>query len=436
MSSVFQPTLPAEAPLLQVERNFIANSPPGLWPDNQDSNFGQIRRVLCEQLQECADMLTTLYNQIFPDSADRYLELWEDMLQLPINPVGKSVTQRRAIVLSRMRYGAFTRDLRASVIEDMLTPTFGDPLRFSGDGFALDAGGLPLAGETLVVTQLYRVYEDIRNWKYQVRIDSTNAIDVPTLVRSLLRLTPAGMTFQVENTLSQILNYGEMMKDANPVALVRMGLSLSDESGFGNTVGVPSAPTALAAPGLVAGTVLGADGARDFNGTTNYITITENVVVPGVSLFTFAQDWTIEFIWQPKTRPAAGNARRIVSKGANSIEAYQFSDGALYVRKEGAGDVIANTNGTFVFANGTKYHVAITKRVGESGKVYVNGVNVTSGAGDPVLTPNVLDVNIGRLSTGEATSYLDAIVDEFAIYNYALPADKVLEHYRTSVGLP
>lgn len=435
MTDPFQPTLPAEVPLLDVERQFMANSPPGLWPENQDSNFGQFRRVICEELQISADQLTTIYNEIFPDSSDSYLAAWEEQLDLPLNPVGKSLEQRRAIVLSRLRYGVFTRDLRATVIEDMLKPTFGDPLRLTPDGLALDVAGLPLSGETLSVAQLYRVYEDIRNFVYKVRISSSNAIDTATLARSLARLTPGGVSFSIENTLPQILHYGEMMLDANPILLLRMGSALTDASGFAQVIGTPSAPALVASPGLLNDQLLGLDEARDFNGTTNYLTATENVVVPGVSLFTFTEDWTIEFIFRPDTLPPAGVGRRIFSKGANQIDLYHFSDGKLYLQVQNT-PVASMGNTSIVLAAATKYHVVISKKRGQGPRFYVNGADVTQNSADVPVTPNAIDMNIGRLYTGVANSFLDGVLDEFAIYNYPLTIDDAVMHYRTSIGLP
>src|SRR4051794_13713488 len=100
-----QPTLPPEGPYGQIEQRFIELSPADLWPEAQNTNFGQFRKVATDILQEKVDELTLFWFEMFPDTADKYLGLWEEEYGLPVAPVGKSNAERKAYLLARVRHG-------------------------------------------------------------------------------------------------------------------------------------------------------------------------------------------------------------------------------------------------------------------------------------------------------------------------------------------
>lgn len=425
-----QPTLPAEVTYTDLEASFIRNSPPGLWPDNQNSNFGQVRRVVTDQLQGRADELAMFYLEMFPLSASNYLAQWEEMLGLPVAPTGKTVAERRAYIITRRRYGAFTRSARRMLIEDLLSATFGQPLELTPDGLALDAGGLALQGETLTLEQLYRVYEDVMNFSYSVRISNANAIDTARLTQSLARMSPAGAdTFTIVNTNPQILHYREMTIDRNPVFYSKMsGSPVADNSGFAHAVTTNSAPVVVAAPGLVNAALLGTDDARDLDGVDDYYTVADAPLLDQVDNFTLRAIVNLD---------SSSNDYWLFDKGTNAYGLILWCAAAgqwrAQLRQSGNATPIADTTLTLVPA--TTYHIVAVKD-STGGRVYVNGVDVTNYGTDtnPALSATATALHIGR-SSASATGFLNGRLDEPAIFDRPWTAAQVLSDYRTSVGL-
>lgn len=158
----FQPSLPPEIVPSEAELNFADLSPAGLFPQNQDSNFGFfIRKIWCDRIQEIADQQTTMYNERFPDTSLQFLDDQERQYGLPVAPSTLTLAQRRQQVLNRIRVGPFTRTRRREIVESFIASTFGIPVQFGPGGVALSSAGLPLYGESSEVSTLYKIRENL-----------------------------------------------------------------------------------------------------------------------------------------------------------------------------------------------------------------------------------------------------------------------------------
>jgi hypothetical protein len=194
----FQPVLPAEVPLTDAEQAFIEESPPGFYPDNQNSNFGYlIRKLWCDKIDEIAGQMATMYANRFVPTADLLLDDWEIDLGLLVHPANQTLAQRRSNVLSRLRTGAFTRVMRDGIIEQFILATFGTVIQFSIAGIPFVPAGIPFASEGGDLSTLYKVVEDLTNFTYQVRIKNTVQPDEASLRRALDRVTPAGISYTI-----------------------------------------------------------------------------------------------------------------------------------------------------------------------------------------------------------------------------------------------
>lgn len=194
----FNPILPAEQPFTEAEIAFMEEEPPGVFPQNQDSVFGLvIRRVWTNRVQELIDQLTTIYTERFATTSEQFLDEWEKELSLPVAPTGLTDAQRRSVILSRLRGGAFTRAMRNSIIEQYIVATFGASTAFGVGGIPLTGAGVPMYAEAGDVSTLYRVVETVSSWSYEVRIKNTITPDDASLKRALSRVTPAPFTFTV-----------------------------------------------------------------------------------------------------------------------------------------------------------------------------------------------------------------------------------------------
>lgn len=198
MNTFLQPILPGEIQFTDAELSFMEESPPGLFPENQDSNFGFIiRKVFSDRIQELIGQQQTIYNERFINTSTEFLDIWESQYGLPMSPSNRSVVQRRQDALSRKIRGAFTRSRRAGAVEKFIIATFGDPIQLTPSGVPLVPEGVPLFTETADVSTLYLIVEDILNFHYQVRILNTIAEDTPGLTRELDRITPAHYSYDI-----------------------------------------------------------------------------------------------------------------------------------------------------------------------------------------------------------------------------------------------
>jgi hypothetical protein len=194
----FQPTLPAEIQPTEAEFDFMEQSPPGLFPQNQDSNFGYIiRKLWCDLVTEITGEQATMYNEKFPDTSTQFLDMHEQQYGLPMNPSTLTVAQRRLAILNRIRVGPFTHARRTAVVESYITATFGTPIQLIPDGVPMASAGVPLYGESGDVSTLYKIVEDIPNFTYTVRLKNTVTPDEVGLRRELDRMTPAGISYSI-----------------------------------------------------------------------------------------------------------------------------------------------------------------------------------------------------------------------------------------------
>lgn len=193
-------TLPAETTPTDLELAFYEAEPPGLFPQNQDSYWGQLRKVVTDKLQEIADLFAVYYlNQSAETVSEDDMREWEEMLGIPAATT-RTASQRRSFILSRLAYGAFTRTRRRLLVESFILATFGTPISFTPGGVEFVSGGIPFFVETTNLAGTYNIVENIGAFSYDVRVLNTLGIDVTGLQRELARITPAGITFTITLT--------------------------------------------------------------------------------------------------------------------------------------------------------------------------------------------------------------------------------------------
>jgi hypothetical protein len=194
----FQPTLPVEGEFSDAEIAFIEDSPPGLFPENQDSNFGYIiRKGFTDEIQILSTQQQTIYNERFVATSQTYLSMWELEVGLPVAPTNLTIPQRRNTILSHLRKGPFTRSRRAATVENFITATFGESASFGTGGIVLVSAGVPLYSGLTSLTNTYQVVENIAGYSYDVRILNSITVDQVALIRELTRITPAGISFTI-----------------------------------------------------------------------------------------------------------------------------------------------------------------------------------------------------------------------------------------------
>lgn len=416
-----QPTLPAEGIPDDLEQLFISEQPPKLFPPNQNSNFGTIRKVLTDELQAAVDILTELVAEGSISTAVGYLGRWEDLLGLPKAPTGFSDAKRRVLLSARRQRGMFTRARRDSIIERFIADTFGAAADFLPGGIPFDGFGIPLFSGSTSLIGTYRVYEDVRNFSYELWILSTITPDIARLTRELTWLTPSGISFTIDNTHADVLNYQRIVRNGQPELFIRDNTG-ADTSGYADN-GALANIAALAAPGLLNANVAGGNAGITFNGASS------SIIVPQAAQLDVGDVFTLE-AW---LKPANVVSRTIFDKGANGFQLRISATGFLQLVKSG-GAVVAQS--TIALVAATTYHVAVVKTPGAV-SIFINGVDRTDHATNynpaTVIENTAGSLYIGRTAAG--AEWYSGDMDELALYNRAMSITDTLDHYNTGIDV-
>jgi hypothetical protein len=419
----WQPILPEEQPPTKAERYFISQTP-RIFPANQDSNWGQHRKIFTDAVQLLIDQQSLIWKERFVARADTFLDEWEFQAGIPENPPGLSVGQRRLKILNRLRSGPFTDQRRIEIIEPYILATFGVSVELGPGGVSL-TGGIPLMADAGGdPRQYYRVYEDVRNFAYEVWIASGLTPDVAGMLRDLKRITPAGITATIDNSHADVLDYARLVKNYQPVYYARDN-SATDFSGYGLTATTVTSVGAVASPGLLSANVAGGNGASSYNGSSSF------KLIPDASQLRLSDHFTVQFLLKMTALPAAGQIMSVVYFDTDGLHICVDEHGYVQLRKAAAVQPIVISSLVGVVP-GTTYLVTVRKRPGTTpGKatVHLNAVDQTNVVQLQTISDTTTGFYIGRHRSG--VNWLNAQVDELQIYNYWLDDDAIVEHNKT-----
>ncbi len=172
--------------------------------------------------------------------------------------------------------------------------------------------------------------------------------------------------------------------------------------------------------------------AADFNGTNGYVNVNDPTGVLGTDVNLSA--WSIE-LWV-LNQEAIGQSQNPVAKGAHFITQVTFfnkdSPNMTFGIKSGAAGTVAVPDP----AVGVWTHlVGIIQANGANTdtSVYVNGIltasGIISGKPDPTMTTQPLTIGALLLFPNVAGNFFTGAVDEVAVYDYALGADRISAHF-------
>lgn len=419
--------LPDEDLYYDIERDLIDNEPPGLFPEDQFSYWGQVRHVFAEHLQlNIANALAQWYINLDPRTVNvADMPEWEEMLGIPAIPAdyvsGVPEAYRRATILTRYEKGPFTRTRRDRVIEQYINATFAESLSFGTDGIAMDSAGRPLYADTIALKSSYRVYEDVRNFAYEVQILNTITPDVAVMLRELKRITPAptSANITINNSVTDVLDYAKAMRNTQPVAHYIAAADGNDTSGYGNNATVNGGVATVATPGLIHSLAAGG-GCFDFDGTNDYLSAPHSVPNSPTHHVSMAA-WI-----RPDT---VSGLRRILIQGG--VYALSLAAGSVYVEVVTSDAYNNNATSPVLISTGTTYFVAATFD-GDKIRTYVNGSLVqTAEARNLPLLQGGAALEIG----GSSGQWFDGRIDEVGVWNYALSQAQITELYNQGIGV-
>jgi hypothetical protein len=425
--------LPAEGTYYDFERDMIDNEPPGLFPGDQISYFGVLRNILAEHMQlNIINRMDQWYLNLDPRTVGiEDLPEWEEQLGLPPIPhdyiTAVPEAFRRALIISRHEQGPFTRERRDRVIEQFVAATFGHAVSFGLDGLSLDPGGVPLAADTAVLHASYRVYEDVRNYAYEVQIVNTINPDVTALLRELKRITPAPTSANVvvNNSLSEINDYGLAMRNLQPAAYYRLAGNAQDSSGYANHGTLNGSPSSVAPPGLLH-PAASAGGAYDFDGVDDYVSIPSSSQVGNIT-----HGFALHTVARMAVLPAAGHYRPMIANASltdylliNELGAVVFS-----AVLDGVQQVVQSANGVAPI-NTTLHIVGNYNTAAKRMELWVNNSVVASAT----KTGNAAMTGIWYIGAGVG-DFFRGVIDEAVIFDRTLTSAEIAELYNQSIGV-
>jgi hypothetical protein len=178
----------------EIERDWIDNEPPGLFPMDQDSLWGSARHVLARYLEDnMGDKLDQWWRNLDPSTVDATdMAAYEEELGIPVVTT-KALEARRAFLLARLKRGPFTKTRRREVIESFINATLGASTAFGPSGIPFDSGGIPMLSGQTSLAGLYSVRDNgpygknlIANGGFETDTSGWSVIG-GTLVRDLTR---------------------------------------------------------------------------------------------------------------------------------------------------------------------------------------------------------------------------------------------------------
>lgn len=221
--------------------------------------------------------------------------------------------------------------------------------------------------------------------------------------------------------LKQLSSYQSVILLDKPVRYYRMnatsGTTEVDVSGNGQNA-TYSGTVGYSQAGAIIGDT---DTAISYNGTTTQLS------VPGLTSMVAGTAWSIECWINITALPSVGNFPGIFANQAAGVTDKSI---ILFVDSSGNldGGFYADSIGFAVISTGVWYHVVWTYD-GATSTTYLNGVLKNSALHGP-YTGNNTDFRWGNW----ASTFINGIIDEGAIYNYVLSAGAVARHYNAGIA--
>jgi len=223
---------------------------------------------------------------------------------------------------------------------------------------------------------------------------------------------------------------GEVLADS-PVRYYRLGEAVGPAAADASTYNAPGtyvnvAPGDFSKPGaLLADT----DTSVWLSGANTQVTGAD------AAELRITGDIAVEF-WYRKTSEA-GDWQRIVGKGDGTHRNYGIwepggADGRLLFQQYSNGAAVLNfTSATNIPTNVWTHVAAVVE--GGAASLYINGIldATSTRSGPPSTSADPLRIGYGQMHT-----YFPGYVDEVAVYNHGLSADRVRDHFEARINKP
>lgn len=267
--------------------------------------------------------------------------------------------------------------------------------------------------QTLTAGSTYRVRLDMNGTALGLYVDGVQRVSVAD---SAIAATGRGGAILGDTTAGAAVSNTVGMHLDNLRVVPNTGVALTDA--FGTNPGTLTGSPLLNVGGALVGDF---NGAANFNGTSQYASVPDSASLDLGDGPLSAEAWV-------KRNDTAAGYHNILGKGAALQWGFNGSDYRL--TKSGVGGI---ANATGAAADTAGYHHWVTTKSGTAVKLYRDGVDVTGAVTNQTLTNTTTALYFAANGTGTG-EFLNARLDEIAVYNQVLPAATVLDHYKAGVG--
>ena len=209
------------------------------------------------------------------------------------------------------------------------------------------------------------------------------------------------------------------------------GTNAYDYSGYGHT-GAQNGGITLGASGPQPPTFSGFNAGKTaylLDGSSGYIACGTNASLSG------STDFAVE-AWIKTTSTAGGEivCQRDPNGFSGEYVCSMNSSGTLVFFIYGSGGYQFDITSSKTVNDGNWHYLAFV-RAGTTGTIYVDGASVATGTGTVQNLAPTLQTYIGADIRG-SDNYFGGTMADVAIYNHALGANRVIDHYITASGIP
>ena len=168
--------------------------------------------------------------------------------------------------------------------------------------------------------------------------------------------------------------------------------------------------------------------AGDSNRATRLDGINEYVTVPDAASLDLANGAVTLEAWVKRSN-AVVTSMCLMDKGAGAIQFCLDNNNTVLLRNN-----VAYISRSTTTVTDTSWHHLVATKTASAAALYIDGVNVTGTVTNQTLVNTTTALLFGVVNPSSSGGYFAGTIDEFALYNAALSAATVLDHYKAGAG--
>ncbi|MGI9099881.1 MAG: LamG-like jellyroll fold domain-containing protein [Solirubrobacteraceae bacterium] len=168
--------------------------------------------------------------------------------------------------------------------------------------------------------------------------------------------------------------------------------------------------------------------AGDSNRATRLDGVSDYVTVPDAASLDLANGAVTLEAWVKRSN-AAVTSMCLIDKGVGAIQFCLDNNNTVLLRNN-----VAYISRSTTTVTDTSWHHLVATKTASAAALYIDGVSVTGTVTNQTLVNTTTALLFGVVNPWSSGGYLAGTIDEFALYNAALSAATVLDHYKAGAG--